>query len=53
MEIENSEEEDKEDDTLNKDIDFLIFKRNIDQEPDHVLRYCFDKGSEPLFFSSF
>ena len=36
----------------NHDVDFLIYKRNI-KEDNHVLRYCFDSKSVPLFFSSF
>ena len=60
MEIDNEYEEsdksemDLEDDNFQKnhDIDFLIYKRNI-KEDDHVLRYCFDRQSTPLFFSSF
>ena len=36
----------------NHDIDFLIYKRNI-REDNHVLRYCFDNKTTPLFFSSF
>ena len=36
----------------NHDIDFLIYKRNV-KEDNHILRYCFDSKSTPLFFSSF
>ena len=54
MKIETSEpEEDNEEDILNNDIDFIIFKRNIESDPEHVLRYCFDKHTTPLFYSSF
>lgn len=36
-----------------KDIDFLIFKKNIENDKDHVIRYCFSEDSSPLYYSSF
>ena len=47
MDLEDDKEFEK-----NHDIDFLIYKRNIGED-NHVLRYCFDSKSTPLFFSSF
>lgn len=49
----DQEEDDEEENFLEKDIDFIIFKNNINHEPDHILRYCFSNSSQPLYYSSY
>ena len=57
-EIENTESEndfDEEDDEPEKptDIDFLIYKNNLLNDPDHVIRYCFHPKTLPMYYSLF
>lgn len=52
-EEEDIEETREEENILSKDVDFLIFKKNIKHEPDHIIRYCFSPASTPLYYSSY
>lgn len=34
------------------DQDFLVYKNNLLNDPDHVIRYCFNSKTVPMFYSS-
>lgn len=58
MDMEIDEEEEGEEfqirnKALETDVDFLIFRNNIMNDPNHFMRYCFSQNSTPLFYSSF
>ena len=46
--LEVPDDEPKED-----DIDFLIYKNNLMNDPQHILRYCFDDKTVPLDYSKY
>ena len=58
MDMDIEEEKDDEEfkirnKALETDIDFLIFRNNIINDPNHFMRYCFSENSSPLYYSSF
>lgn len=49
---ETSDDSDSFPDSDSLDREFMIYKNNIDADPDHILRYCFNESTTPLYYTS-
>ena len=53
LESENDMEDFDDMEPRDEDNDFLIYKKNLVNDPEHVLRYCFDHRTVPLDYSKY
>lgn len=51
IESENDFEEEDAEPEKPVDVDFLIYKNNLLNDPEHVIRYCFNSQTVPMFYS--